>query len=98
MRVKLLRRLGQNPAHSTLDVRDAEGDWLIERGAAVATQAGPRRHPEPPDESSIEPAVESEPDPQTATLADLRSQAEDLGLPTYGTKAQLAARIAEADE
>jgi hypothetical protein len=32
------------------------------------------------------------------TLAELREQAKAKGLPTYGTKAELAERLADADE
>jgi SAP domain-containing new25 len=39
---------------------------------------------------------EAEIDPDEVTLAELKEQAEAKGLPTYGTKAQLAERIAEA--
>lgn len=95
MRVKLLRRLGQHPAKSTVDVRESEAEWLIARGAAErASSAAPRQHqaPEPPVESDQDD--EDEPDSQSMTLAELRAQADERGLPTYGTKAQLAARIA----
>ena len=40
--------------------------------------------------------TEPEVDLDETTLKELQAQAEALGLPTYGTKAQLAERIAEA--
>ena len=44
------------------------------------------------------PAAEATPvlDPDQTTLAELRDQAEALGLPTYGTKAEIAKRIKDA--
>ena len=42
------------------------------------------------------PPPVAEPEPEELTLKELQEQAEQLGLPTYGTKAQIAQRIAEA--
>lgn len=40
--------------------------------------------------------VSDTPDPAELTLKELQAQAEKLGLPTYGTKADLAERIGAA--
>lgn len=40
----------------------------------------------------------ADPDPLERSLAELRAEAEERGLPTSGTKAQLRARLARADD
>lgn len=52
----------------------------------------PPLEPEPPVIPAVEPAGLTE--PAEPTLAELRAEADRLDLPTYGTKAQLAERIA----
>jgi hypothetical protein len=44
---------------------------------------------------TVEP-ISDTPDPAELTLKELQAQADALGLPTYGTKADLADRIAGA--
>lgn len=46
----------------------------------------------------VEDAKAKEPEPSEPSLADLREQADAKGLPTYGTKAQLQERLAQADK
>ncbi|MBP2341110.1 hypothetical protein JOF41_007364 [Saccharothrix coeruleofusca] len=85
--VRLLTRLGQNKAGATVEFTDTEADWLITAGKAEALdQQTSTRQQEKQEE------VE-EPDPETTTLADLQAKAKEYGLPTSGTKAQLADRI-----
>lgn len=54
------------------------------------------------DESAPSAAASTEtvqveaPDPEETTLAELKAEAEGMGLPTYGTKQQIADRIANA--
>jgi hypothetical protein len=92
MRVTYTHRLGQNRKGSTQDLSDTEAEWLISRGHATPADTGSESHAHAP---ADDPAPEDTPDTDTATLAELRAHAESLGLPTYGTKAQLAARIAD---
>ena len=47
--------------------------------------------------TTIQPPAPQAPDPAEATLKELQAEAEALGLPTYGTKAQIAERIANSD-
>ncbi|MBB1153499.1 SAP domain-containing protein [Amycolatopsis dendrobii] len=88
MRVTYTHRLGQNSKGTTRELTDTEAAWLIERG-----------HARPADTATDTPAADTAPDdtpaPDAATLAELKARAEACGLPTYGTKAQLADRIAE---
>jgi hypothetical protein len=92
MRVTYTHRLGQNRKGTTQDLSDTEAHWLIERGHATATDTGSESATHAPEDDT---APEDTPDADTATLAELKAHAETLGLPTYGTKAQLAARIAD---
>lgn len=92
MRVTYTHRLGQHRKGTTRDLSDAEARWLIERGHATPTDTGSETAQDTP---TGDTAPEETPDPDTATLAQLKAHAETLGLPTYGTKAQLAARIAD---
>ncbi|WP_372663599.1 SAP domain-containing protein [Amycolatopsis kentuckyensis] len=92
MRVTYTHRLGQNRKGTTRDLSDTEARWLIERGHATATDTRSETATEPPAEDTT---PDDTPGADTATLAELRAHADSLGLPTYGTKAQLAARIAD---
>jgi hypothetical protein len=91
MRVTLTHRLGQHAAGSSLTYTDTQGRWLIERGHAtyepVRTAGGPLQ-------DSAESVPDDSADAPTDSLAALRTRAESLGLPTYGTKAALTVRIA----
>ena len=92
MRVTLTRRLGQNETGSVITVTDTQGQWLYERGHAIPHAEPLGEHdapPEPPDAPADATSTDA------GTLAELRARAESLGLPTYGSKATLAARIAE---
>lgn len=92
MRITYTKRLGQNKRGTTRDLSDTEAEWLIHRGHATPADTGPQTAQDAPEDDT---APEDTPDADTATLAELRAHAESLGLPTYGTKAQLAARIAD---
>lgn len=92
MRVTYTHRLGQNRKGHTRDLSDTEAAWLIDRGHARTADTGSETAHDAP---AGGPAPEDTPDPDTATLAELKAHADALGLPTYGTKAQLAARIAD---
>ncbi|MET9262389.1 SAP domain-containing protein [Amycolatopsis sp. NPDC004079] len=88
MRVTYTHRLGQHRTGTTRELSDTEAAWLIDHG-----------HARPADTATDAPATDTAPDdtpdPDTATLAELKTQADALGLPTWGTKAAIAARIAE---
>lgn len=86
MRVTYTHRLGQHGHGTTRDLSETEARWLIARGHARPTETAG-------DAPAATTAPEDTPGPDTATLAGLKAQAEALGLPTYGTKAQIAARI-----
>lgn len=90
MRVTYTRRLGQHPAGSTRTLTDTEGHWLIRRGLAHLATTGAETAVEPSEPTS---APDDTPDPDTDSLAALKARAESLGLPTYGTKSAIAARI-----
>lgn len=90
MRVTYTRRLGQHPAGSTRTHSPAHAHWLIRRGLAHTTETPPETAAEPPT-----PNTPPEDTPETRSLAGLKAEADSYGLPTYGTKAQLAARIAD---
>lgn len=92
MRVTYTKRLGQNSKGHTRDLSDTEAAWLIDRGHARMADTDTESATDAP---APTPAPEDAPDLDTATLADLKAHADALGLPTYGTKAQLAARIAD---
>lgn len=90
MKVKLLRRLGQNKAGAVVEYTDGEAEWLIDRELAEEAKGSAK--------SSEEPKTpESDPDKEP-TLAELKEQAEKLGLATYGSKAQIQERIAAHEE
>ncbi|MGW4114810.1 SAP domain-containing protein [Actinosynnema sp. NPDC004786] len=92
--VRLLRRMGQNPAGSVRLYSDSEAAWLVGNGFGEyfgGSQTAPAAEPEVDQAPPADPHDEQrQPAP---SLADLKAEAERLGLPTYGTKAQLADRI-----
>ncbi|MFC6090863.1 SAP domain-containing protein [Saccharothrix lopnurensis] len=90
--VKLLRRMGQNPAGSIRTYRDSEAEWLVNSGHAEYVGSVTHREPEPPAHTAPEEQGDDQ-RPPAPDLATLKAQAGALGLPTYGTKAQLADRI-----
>lgn len=53
--------------------------------------------PEDVQEADDVPAVESKPDLDSMTIAELRAEASSRGLPVYGTKAQVIERLQDAD-
>ncbi|MGZ3140811.1 hypothetical protein ACVDFE_02160 [Lentzea chajnantorensis] len=98
--VRYSHRMGQNPTGSIRLLGDSEADWLVTHGHAEYTGA------DPDDEQPVEP-VEQPPAARTEqtdtptsgpTLAELQARAKQLQLPTYGTKAQLADRIEQAEQ
>lgn len=87
MRVTYTHRLGQHDTGTTVTLPDSEARWLIRRGHALPAESSAHA----PDTTT---PPEDTPDTHTATLAGLKATAERHGLPTYGTKAAIAARIA----
>jgi hypothetical protein len=53
---------------------------------------------QPDGAASADLVEDAKAEPSEPSLADLREQADAKGLPTYGTKAQLQERLAEADK
>lgn len=109
MRVRLLKRLGQHQERSVVDYPDSEAQWLIERGCAVEVTGQPIEHveaPSPEGQDSTNPAAQPDVTPDASddtvegegteeSLKDLQARAEALGLKTYGSKQQVADRIAK---
>ena len=108
MRVRLLKSLAQRRAGQIVDYRQSEAEWLIFRGAAepvatvadyvaAAAEVEPEEAVSGHEESDVpEDGAQKSPEPEDLeglTLAELQARATALGLPTYGRKAQLAARI-----
>jgi hypothetical protein len=91
MRLRLTRRLGQNPEGSVIERGDSEGNWLVGQGHAV---------PEPERSESVPSSEATAGNDEGPSLKELQARATGLGLKTYGSKQQLAARIAahEAEE
>ncbi|MCA1191627.1 SAP domain-containing protein [Saccharopolyspora sp. 6V] len=88
MRVRLTKH-GRDTEYR--DVTDTEAQWLIQRGYAVDADDG-HQASEPKDEGS---GSGDAGDLAGANLAELQAKADGLGLPTYGTKAQVRERIRE---
>jgi hypothetical protein len=91
VRVKINRRLGQNKSGTVLDLTIGEAEWLV--GRRLATHV--------PDLARAPVADETEADDDlllNATHAELKAKAEQLGIPSYGTKAQIQERITKARE
>jgi hypothetical protein len=96
MRIRLLTRLGQNKPGSLIDTTDTEADWLITNGKAEAVDDDSQQQDTSRTAGSEQ---QDEPlDPDAVNKDDLKAQAEALGLPTSGTKAQLADRIQQHQE
>lgn len=89
MRVTLTHRLGQNDTGTELDLTATQGQWLLERGHATPAAEFPA------EDTNTDAPPANLTDTPTPSLAALRARAEGLGLPTYGSKATLAARIDE---
>lgn len=84
MRVQLTRRLGQNPPRKVIEVSPVEAEWLIDRGHATEAPQERRREPEQAPRDS-------------RSLSELRERAAELGVSTSGSKADVAARVVEAE-
>lgn len=103
-RVRYTRRLGQHQPGTVRDLRGSEALWLVQRGYATYEQQPapqPAQQAESGDGDTGAQSTQTQDkaeqdDSKTATLADLKAQAEELKLPTYGTKAQLMDRIDQA--
>lgn len=81
----------------------AEGDRGPLTSKALVGEPGPEvfdlPEPQKVDEVQDETAPEEDVDPyESLTLAELRTAADDRGLASYGTKAQIATRLREADQ
>lgn len=91
--VRLLRRMGQNPAGSVRLYSDTEAAWLVNGGYGVYVGSGDTEQPAPVAAPAETEQQGDDQRPAAPNLAELKAEAEKLGLPTYGTKAQLADRI-----
>lgn len=110
-RIRLLRRFGKRAAHSVHDYRDSEASHLVSLGYAEyvgdpAQAAGDQHVDDAVDDNADDredgergdgPQGDGEPAGNGPSLAELQARAKDLGLPAYGTKAQIAQRIVEAE-
>lgn len=109
MKIKLRTRLGQNPAGAVIDTSDSEAQWLVVHGKALwmpvqdaETADAETADAEPYSEDEPQPAASEvtndadEPE-RVVTLAELKTRAQELGVATYGTKAQIMERIDEAE-
>lgn len=83
---------------------DAEASQPLLAGAEAGQEGRPLPEAEEaaPFEEQVpadggEPAEDAVPDYDGMTLAELREEAAERGLPAYGTKAQVTERLREAD-
>lgn len=91
MKIKLIRKLGQNPAGAVIDRTAPEAEQLIRQGFAVhAAQDVPAQ---PDDEGDDTGSENTEGQNTGPTAAELKAHAERLQIPTSGNKKQLAERI-----
>jgi hypothetical protein len=89
VRVKINRRLGQNKSGTVLDLSTDEAEWLIRRKLGEHV-------PDPVRAAVVDETDDDEADDDplpSATHAELKAKAEQLGIPSYGTKAQIQERI-----
>jgi hypothetical protein len=93
MHVKLIRRLGQNRPGTIIDVTADEVVWLVARG--LGENIG--QDDDDPGDGDQDDDDPGEENAAGWSLAELRAQADMRGLPSYGTKAAIAERIAEYD-
>jgi hypothetical protein len=103
MKIRLLRKLGQNPIGAVIDRTAPEAEQLIRQNFAVHAphddaQAQPAEDTEP-DGDGDDSDSDSEGDENTGgqntgpSAADLRAHAERLQISTSGNKKQLSERI-----
>jgi hypothetical protein len=96
--------LDRRPSEASVLVRSGVAEYVVEQQQADTDQADTSDTADTPevDSNSTEGSVDTvtstgRPNEQSDldgwSLAELRARATDLGLPTYGTKAQLADRI-----
>lgn len=101
MRIQLTRRLGQNEAGTVLECGTSNAVWLIQQGHANQLPDLVEQ-PAVPEPADHEPEAPEEPDEHDTVdelprnLAGLQGLAASLGVPTYGSKAQLRERIKAA--
>src|SRR5690606_137485 len=105
MRVRLWKRLGNNAAGSVVVYPESTALWLIQRDCGEPADVEPEAYVAAAveDTPAPEPAgdqftTDTKKEPEPAALEDmslkqLQARATELGLPTYGTKAQLTERI-----
>jgi hypothetical protein len=103
--------LDRRPSEASALVRSGVAEYVVEEQPADTEQADsghasdpddtPEVHTDSTDDSVVTVTTTGGPIEQTDldgwSLAELRARATDLGLPTYGTKAQLAERIMKSD-
>lgn len=94
MKIRLLRKLGQNSAGAVIDRTHQEAEQLIRQGYAAHApqdnaQADPASEDDDLDGGDENPAGQN----TGPTAAELKAHAERLQLPTSGNKKQLAERI-----
>lgn len=94
------------PADEPLDgaeaVQGRSNDTASEEAAVPGAAPEAEAEAEPQVEVEVEVEAEPEavaaPDYDAMTLAELKAAAEERGVATYGTKAQIAERLREADQ
>lgn len=93
MKIRLLRKLGQNPAGATIDRTHQEAEQLVRQG--YAEHAPDSGAPAPQDEDDDQgDGTENAGGPNTGpTAAELKAHAERLQISTSGNKKQLSERI-----
>lgn len=103
MRVRTTHKLGSIPSGAVREYPESQAQWLIDKGHAVALDEPEREELEPKGEESKqeeehspqEPADEGGKEYLTGdeSLKELQAHADELGLATSGTKADLSTRI-----
>jgi hypothetical protein len=98
MRIQLTRRLGQNKAGTVLDLTAPEVDVLVRGSHGIRLEDLKPGDDTPPSDEQDSGQDDDTDSLSTLKLADLKARAEQLDLPTYGTKAQLLERIEQAEQ
>jgi hypothetical protein len=103
MRVRLLHPLGQHHVGALVDYRPSEAGYLVRSGNAeyadepAAQAAGSEPASDAVETTDSVAAVDGSSQSEGPSGAELKARATELGVATYGTKAQIAERITEAE-
>jgi hypothetical protein len=102
VRVRLLHPLGQHHVGALVDYRPSEAGYLVRSGNAEYADESAQEAGSEPASDAMETVGTSTADDGPSQSdgpsgAELKTRATELGVATYGTKAQLAERIAEAE-